>query len=89
MNEDLAKYRKKRLWKKKEVKVLLEQSLNSSTARDISTTSDESPYRNRQSYGKAIKRGIEASSFSPRKKQAVIWGLASRVGLKLENTTSF
>lgn len=74
--------------KEKEVKVLLEKSLNSPTARDISTTSDESPYRNRQSYGKAIKRGIEASSFSPRKKQAVMRGLASKAGLMLENTTS-
>ena len=31
---------------------------------------------------------MEALHFSPRKKQAIIMGLANRVGLKLENTTS-
>ena len=82
--EDLIKYRKKRLWKKKKAKVLLEQSLSSSTASVISTISDKRPYRNQQLSRKAIKKGIEALPFSPWKRQAVIRSLASRVVLKLE-----
>ena len=46
----------KKTERKRKAKVLSEQTLNSSTASDISTISDESPYRNRQSYGKAIKK---------------------------------
>ena len=86
--EDLAMYRKKDCKRKREAKVLSDQTLNSSIPSNISTISNETPYRNRQSYGKAIKRGMEALPFSSRKKQAVIRGLANRVGLMLENTTS-
>ena len=42
-----------------------------------------SSYRNKQSYGKAMKRSIEALPSSPRKKAAVVSGLAEKVWLKI------
>ena len=44
--EDLVRYRKKDFERKWKAKILLEKSLISSTASDISTISNKSPYRN-------------------------------------------
>ena len=39
------------------------------------------PYHNRQSYGKAMKRDLHALPFSPREKLAIVRGLAENVGI--------
>ena len=49
------------------------------------TTPITNPYGTKQSYGKALARTRRSLPMSPRKKVAVVAGLASDVGLTLEN----
>ena len=82
--EQLGEYQRKDRDRKKK-KVLLDKSLNESA--ETIPIEEESPYRSRQSMGKALKRGFNALPYSPRKKQAVVRGLAAKVGIKLDNAS--
>ena len=50
-----------------------------STADDMPTVN----YRSPQAYGKAVRKAERALPSSPRKRKAVVWGVATRIGEKL------
>ena len=48
----------------------------------------ETSYRTPQAFGKAVQRLNASLPNSPRKKKAVVVGLASKIGLKLSNKST-
>lgn len=57
------------------------------SALSITTTnlSNQTPYKRPQSLGKAVQRMVRILPVSPRKKRAVVAGVAERIGLKVDS----
>lgn len=59
--------------------------LSSSSSSEASVCSIQSPYRCQQTFSKAMLKTFRALPKSPRKKRAVVQGLAKQVGVELSN----
>ena len=81
-HEDLENYRFKDSLRKAEKK----KEANP-PAPDIIKLPISTPYRAKQSYGKAMKRSLGALPMSPRKRVAIVKGLAEKVGVNVDDKT--
>ena len=75
--EDLSNYRKNDAMRKAEKKKEICEP-------EIVNIIYSTPYRRKQNYGKAMKRSMESLPSSPRKKIAIVTGLAERIGVQLQ-----
>ena len=95
-DEEKAEYRRRATERKRQSRAALKQKADklntSSTSSEPSTPGSSSstpksilnPYSTKQSFGKAVARCRQSLPTSPRRRKAVIVGLASHVGLNLE-----
>ena len=79
--EDLSNYRKNDATRKAEKK---KEICESTCESEIVNIPYSTPYRRKQNYGKAMKRSMESLPYSPRKKIAIVTGLAERVRVQLQ-----
>jgi len=82
-NEDKQNLRKKEAERKRKYR----QSKTENTSTDVSATPNtnfQSSYQRTQSFGKALARISRNLPVSPRKKKAVVHGLAKRAGIELQ-----
>ena len=94
--EEKAEYRRRATERKRQSQAAKKQKADtlstSNTSSESNTpgsfsstpTSIANPYRTKQSFGKAIAKCRQSLSTSPRRRKAVIAGLASHIGLNLE-----
>ena len=73
------------LQKKDRDRKRLQMAKNKNTTLRTILTPVVSPYRCPQTFGKALSKSIRALPTSPRKKVAVVEGLAKKVGITLAN----
>ena len=94
--EEKAQYRRRAAERKRHSRAVMKQrtdALNNSDTNSKSSapssssstpTSILNPYRTKQSFGKAVAKCRQSLPTSPRRRKAVIAGLASHIGLNLE-----